>query len=490
MSRVETTAASPFASASEHALAVRTGAVSCRALAELYLRRIHEHNPALRSIVVSNEADARRTADARDEDLARGIVRGPLHGVPVTVKEAFNLAGLPTTVNFRPLRRNVAATDALIVSRLKEAGAIILGKTNVPPMLADYQYFGPLYPTANNPYDATRTPGGSTGGGAAAVAAGLTTLEVGSDLAGSIRVPAHFCGVFGLKPTDNAPMHGDGHVPPPPGSRAGIVAMAALGPLARTMADIELAWSVINRPVWDSIGHLPEKPRVKSTLADYRLAWFDHVGEVRCGDETRRVLSTFLTRLDAAGVASEKRPFDDRWLTEAYAVWGQLFGSIVGQHVPWIVRQVMKYQFARTARHSAIDVLGPWRTGLDLRLKDFGRALSRRVDLVRDLQRRFDDCDFIVCPVSAGPAFPHNHKHRPIALDERKRPYLDYAMPWTIIHNACGNPSLVIPAGTSAEGLPIGLQIAAPPYAERELLHFGTLLEQLGLARCTPPAGY
>ena len=154
-------------------------------------------------------------------------------------------------------------------------------------MLSDYQSFGPLYPTANNPYDVTRTPGGSTGGGAAAVAAGLTTLEIGSDIGGSIRVPAHFCGVFGLKPTENAAMHGEGHVPPLPNSRGGFVAMASMGPLARTMADIELAWRIINQPEWKYFLHLPEKPRVKMALGDYKIAWFDDAGTVACGDETK-----------------------------------------------------------------------------------------------------------------------------------------------------------------------------------------------------------
>jgi hypothetical protein len=180
-------ACSPFASASEHAASIRANGQSCQELAELYLSRIHQHNPALHAIVLSNEAGALQAARERADDLRHNIVRGPLHGVPVTVKEAFNLEGLKTTVNFLRLKNNVATSDSLVVRRLKGAGAVVLGKTNIPTMLSDYQSFGPLYPTATNPYDATRTPGGSTGGGAAAVAAGLTTLEIGSDIGGSIR---------------------------------------------------------------------------------------------------------------------------------------------------------------------------------------------------------------------------------------------------------------------------------------------------------------
>jgi Asp-tRNA(Asn)/Glu-tRNA(Gln) amidotransferase A subunit family amidase len=288
--------------------------------------------------------------------------------------------------------------------------------------------------------------------------------------------------------TENAAMHGKGHVPPLPGSRGGFVAMACVGPLARTMADIELAWRIINRPVWKHCFHLPQKPRVKTALADYRIAWFEDVGAIACGDETKRVLGAFLHMLESGGVKSEKRPFDDLWLNEAYAVWGLLFGSMAAQDAPWIVRQVMKRRFSRTGKGSVINVQGPWKAGLDLRFKDFSRALKRRVDLVRDLQRRFDEYDFIISPVAAGPAFRHNPAHRPIELDGRTVAYLDYAMPSAIIYNACGNPALVVPAGRSASGLPVGIQIAAPHYAEAELIHFGKLIEQRGVA-CARPTG-
>ena len=480
---------SPYASASELATSIREQDVSCQALAELYVGRIRQYNPALNAIVISNEADAIRTARERDDDLRQHIVRGPLHGVPVTVKESFNLSGLKTTVNFPRLKNNVATGDALIVRRLKEAGATILGKTNIPTMLSDYQSFGPLYPTANNPYDVTRTPGGSTGGGAAAVAAGLTTFEIGSDIGGSIRVPSHFCGVFGLKPTENAAMHGEGHVPPEPNSRSGFVAMASMGPLARSMADIELAWKVINQPEWKYFLHLPQKPQVKTTLGDYKVAWFADAGSVACGEETKQALSTFVRRLEAGGVITEERPFDDRWLNEAYAVFGLLFGSIAGQDAPWIVRQIMKRQFSRMGAGTTTRILEPLKAGLNLRFTAFSRALKRRVELVQELQRRFEACDFIISPVAAGPAFRHNHQHRPIDLDGRTVPYIDYVMPFVSIYNACGNPVLAVPAGRSADGLPIGLQIAAPHYAEAELIHFGKLIEQLGLV-CPRPDGY
>ena len=216
------------------------------------------------------------------------------------------------------------------------------------------------------------------------------------------------------------------------------------------------------------------------------VAWFDDAGKVPCGEETKNVLSAFLRRLEAAGVQTEKRPFDDRWLDEVYAVWGLLFGSIVGQDASWIARQIMKRQFSTMCRGAVSNVLTSLKAGLDLRFKSFSRALKQRTDLVEELARRFDVYDFIISPVAAGPAFPHNHTHSPIVQEGRTWAYMDYAAPFTILYNSCGNPALVVPAGQSPSGLPVGVQIAAPHYAEHELIQFGKLIEGLGVTFAKP----
>jgi amidase len=295
--------------------------------------------------------------------------------------------------------------------------------------------------------------------------------------------------VFGLKPTENAMMHGEGHVPPAPTDRGGFVAMASRGPLARTMADLELAGSIINEPTWNYFLHLPARPVAKRALGEYRVAWFDDVGSAPCGEETRRVLGEFVRLLQGAGVTVEKRPFDQRWLDEAYDVWGILFGAIMGQDAPWIVRKILGYQLGKMGKGTRLDLVRSLKTGLALGFQDVSVALKRRVALVRELQRRFDEYDFIISPVAAGPAFPHNQEHEPIPLDSGTIAYLDYVGPFVAIYNACGNPVLVVPAGKSASGLPIGLQIAAPHYAELELIQFGKWLEPLGVT-FTPPVGY
>jgi amidase len=226
---------------------------------------------------------------------------------------------------------------------------------------------------------------------------------------------------------------------------------------------------------------LPTKPATKKAIGEYRVAWFDDVGTVRCGDETKKVLAAFVRTLGDAGVRADKRPFDQRWLEEAYAVWGLLFGAIVGQDAPWVARKIVGWQFGKMGSDTTINLLGPLKRGLALRFKDFSRALKRRVDLVQDLQRQFEEVDFIISPVAAGPAFPHNHQHRPIAVDGRTMPYLDHTAPFVAMYNASGNPVLVIPAGRSTEGLPIGVQIAAPHYAELELIQLGKWIEGLGV---------
>jgi amidase len=247
------------------------------------------------------------------------------------------------------------------------------------------------------------------------------------------------------------------------------------------MDDIELAWSVINRRTWSRLGHLPSRPRSKTDAREYRIAWFDDIGRVTCDEDTRHAVASFVGRLEQAGVICEKRPFEQAWLDEAYAIWCVLFGAVLGQDASWIVRQVMKWQFMRISRGSVVDA-SPIRAGLALNFTAVSRALKRRVDLVADLERRFEDYDFIISPVAVGPAFRHNPRHQPIAIDNRTVAYADYVAPYTAIYNSVGNPVLVVPAGQNDQGLPIGVQIAAPHYGEDDLMHFGRLAERLGAA--------
>ncbi|MBV8452989.1 MAG: amidase, partial [Deltaproteobacteria bacterium] len=229
-----------FATAQELAASIRERRISATEVMEAHLAQIAQHNPALNAIVTIDAERALSRAKEADTVLARGEVWGPLHGVPVTIKDAIETAGLRTTGGFPPLADHIPSADASVVSRVRAAGAIIVGKTNVPVLSADYRADNPIFGRTNNPWDLERTPGGSTGGGSAALAAGLSPLEIGSDLAGSLRNPAHYCGVFALKPTEHrVPL--TGHIPEPPKILRGVRHMQTIGPLARSIEDLSLA---------------------------------------------------------------------------------------------------------------------------------------------------------------------------------------------------------------------------------------------------------
>ena len=260
----------PFSTATELAAAVRNKDVSSLELTDMYIDRVERYDEQTNAVVVRDFERGREAARAADEALARGGDAGPLHGVPMTVKEAYNVTGLPTTWGIPELRHNVAAEDADYVRRLKAAGAVIFGKTNVPLNLGDFQSFNEIYGTTNNPWDLTRTPGGSSGGSSAALAAGLTALEAGSDIGGSIRNPAHFCGIYGHKPTWGI-VSDEGHALP------GMVAptdIAVVGPMARCAEDLALSMDIVagagrtDRDGWQL--NLPQPARAR--LSDFRVA--------------------------------------------------------------------------------------------------------------------------------------------------------------------------------------------------------------------------
>jgi len=227
-----------FQTAAQLAGIIRSREASSAEVLEDHLRQIREHNPALNAVVTLDEERALERAREADAALAQGEIWGPLHGVPVTIKDTFETAGLRTTASFKPLADYRPQTDATVVARLRAAGAIILAKTNMPELALDIQSVSPIFGRANNPWDLGRTPGGSTGGGAAAVAAGLSPLEVGSDIGGSIRIPSHFCGLFGFKPTENR-VPESGHIPGLPGEPRTVRHMGVFGPLARSVEDLK-----------------------------------------------------------------------------------------------------------------------------------------------------------------------------------------------------------------------------------------------------------
>ena len=270
----------PFRSAKQLASLIRRKKVGCLELLDIYLERIERHNSGINAIIFMNIDEARKRAKAADRALANGNVWGQLHGVPMTIKESYDVVGMPTTWGLPHLRDNYPKSNAIAVDRFLSAGAVLFGKTNVPLYLADWQSFNEIYGTTNNPWDVTRVPGGSSGGSAAALAAGLTGLEAGSDIGASIRNPAHYCGVYGHKPTY-------GVVTPRGQALPGVVAVSdisAIGPMARSAADLALALDVMSGPDHiDGAGWQLRLPKPKQKrLREYKVAvlYSDHEAEV------------------------------------------------------------------------------------------------------------------------------------------------------------------------------------------------------------------
>ncbi|RUO37824.1 hypothetical protein CWE15_11080 [Aliidiomarina taiwanensis] len=487
--------------ASQVAESILHGDTSSTEVTNHYLNRISKYNNHLHAYVFIDKEGALSKAKECDRILAdykkKGLSTaelGPLFGVPISIKESFAWVGTATTLNYPPMKNFIATNTSVLVQRLLDAGAIILGKTNVPTLLADIQTAGPLYPTSNNPYDMSRTPGGSTGGGAAALAAGLSTLELGSDIGGSIRNPSNFCGLFGLKPTENGTTS-DGHFPPLPksvsGRTPGISVLNNTGPLARSVADLERAYHVLYQPDWQQLQYMPVQRKHCSSpnLGDYSFAYFDGLHGMQAGREARYGLEKMVQRIAGQGAKVEKIELPKPLTERMFKLWARLFGFMMGQNLSWPMRKLFYLSFRKALSQSQLPAKEDLKKGLSLNYHVFSEAMAERQQLIAEINALLAPYDAILSPTSMGPAFPHNPKHAPIPLDGEHMPYIDYCLPFVVLYNLTGHPVLTVPSGLSENGLPIGVSIAAPHHAEASLFAIGKQLESLGYA-FTPPTNF
>jgi amidase len=478
----------PFRSATTLAADIKAKRIGCRELLELYLERIARFNPRINAVIVLDTEVARRRADAADAALAKGESWGPLHGVPMTVKESYDVVGLPTTRGLTHLRDRRAERNALSVERLLGAGAVIFGKTNVPVRLADWQSYNPIYGTTNNPWDVTRTPGGSSGGSAAALAAGLTGLEAGSDIGSSIRNPAHYCGVYGHKPTY-------GVVSPKGCTMPGVVAtgdISVIGPMARSSTDLALALDIMAGPDeidgagWTLALPAPRRER----LADYKVALMldDPNSEVdRSVQDQLQKLGDFLAKRGAR-VSDRARPDIDT--ARAHATYIDLLRAATSG-------QQSDEQFA--AALATVHALPKDDQSYFARLTR-ANTMAHRDWLAANEQRHrmrlkwaefFKEYDLFLCPVAASAAPPHDQQgerwERMITVNGKRVPTTDQLF-WAGYTCAFFLPATAAPTG-EIEGLPVGVQITGPQYGDRSCLHFAALLEREYRA-FVPPPGY
>jgi amidase len=424
-----------------------------------------------------------------DAAIARGETWGPLHGIPMTVKESYKVEGTPTTHGRPEWKDEVATEDAVAVRRLREAGAIIFGKTNVPLALADFQSYNDIYGTTNNPYDLSRTPGGSSGGSAAALASGLTGLETGSDIGGSIRNPAHFCGVFGHKPTWNLLwMRGHG---PPQDVRAASD-LSVIGPLARSARDLETAVRTMAGP--DDImarGYrlaLPELPA--DGLRGLRVAVWADDDMCPVSAEVRSRVDRVAAMLADAGATVDPTARPDFTSEHSHATYENLLHATMSARKPdEEYESLRRYvetlapddqsQSARVFR-AQVSSFKAWRQNNEL-----------REHLRWKWHDFFEQHDVMVTPIMPTAAFPHDHRafgERTIRVDDREIPYFQQTF-WAGLTGVAFLPSTVIPTGLNDAGLPIGLQIVGPEYADLITIGIAHHLELLG-CRFEPPAAY
>lgn len=478
----------PFSSANEIAAAIRGRRVSATEVLDLYLSRIAKHNPALNAICTLDEPGARERAKRADAALVRGELWGPLHGVPMTIKDALETAGMRTTGGYPPLANYVPARDAPAVARLRAAGAILMGKTNVPPLSADYRADNPIFGRTNNPWDLSRTPGGSTGGGSAAVSGGLSVFDVGSDLAGSVRTPAHYCGLFGLKPTERR-VPNTGHIPEPPGLPRAVRHMNVLGPLARSVDDLSLILRVIAGPddaEWD-VPPVPITEAPERALASVRFAWSTDFAGVPVTNDTKNAIARLTNELVGLGCKVEQRMPSDFDLNLAWETWGEILIAERSATAPERVAERIAALIA-TLGEDAPVARGSAK-GSRASIGDYMASLTRRDALITALEKFFDDWDAFLCPVTVGPAIPHVPFGTPIDVDDAKVPYFLAGTAYTCVFNLTGHPAVVLPLARSKEGLPIGVQLVGRRWSEATLLALARRLSLLTGPFRSPP-GY
>jgi amidase len=475
-----------FETATRLARAIRNGRLSSRDAIDSHLQRIARLNGPLNALVVVDQDSALRAARAADRALERkGAKLGSLHGVPISIKEAFDVAGLATTSSFPPLKGNVASTDASAVARLRAAGAIILGKSNVPELCMDFQTDSPLFGTTKNAWDARRTAGGSTGGGAAAVAARLSPLELGSDIGGSVRNPAHYNGIFSLKPTEwRVPSRG--HVPGLPGQTRTVRYMGVYGPLARSVDDLELALRLIAGPDGNEaeVAPVPLGPTPKLSAKGLRIAFIDSNPLVPASAETGRVVQETVRRLAKTGMKVKCAEPEGLDWQQAWDDWSDLLQYEVRALQPLAERERF---FNKT--DAPDPSLRSVSRAAKLDLAEFFAVLDRRDQLIRRCESFLDDHDAWLMPVMPDVAFVRQKSGEPLKIDGRAHPYFLAGTSYNFLANLTGQPSVVLPCGLSKEGLPIGLQLVGKRWGEAKLLGIAKVLEKL-LPPCPVPPSY
>jgi amidase len=490
-----------FFSASQLAKMICERNVSAVEVLEAHLAQIAQYNPQLNAICTLNTEAARQQAQQADAAITRGENWGRLHGVPITIKDALETVGLRTTAGYSPLKDYIPQQDATVVARLKAAGAIILGKTNLAESSGDFQGINDLFPRVNNPWNLNYTPGGSSSGGAAAIATGLSPLDICSDFGGSIRQPAHFCGVFGLKPTDRR-VPTTGHLPEMPGMPRCIRQMLTVGCLARSMEDLRLCLQIIAGAdtAQPDIPPVPLNIPSDKPLQQLRIAWADEWDNFPVASEIKSAIQFAVQKLIDQKLNVQK------WVPtfDFVAAW-QVYFKVATYNLIYSQPSTFDYirkslaflwretrggdrQFQQISQVANVANIA-FSVFFNPSLKGYFEALTQRDQMIAQMDKELEPWDVWLCPVAMTPAFPHRLKGEAVEVDSKKVSYMMASGAYTIPFSLTGHPVVVIPNGQTQAGLPIGLQIVGKRWQEMELL---TIAEKISgiLGSFQSPPGY
>ena len=456
--------------------ALTEGRITSVQLLNLHIDRFQRVNRSLNAVIKTNIDRARERANGLDRMREDGRILGPLHGLPMTVKDTLDVAEMPATAGAPEFsKRAKSVPDAKVVARARAAGAVIWGKTNVPYLASEWQSYNKLFGRTNNPYDLSRTPGGSSGGAAAALAAGLTPLEIGSDIGGSLRIPAHFTGTVSLKPTFGV-IPQAGHVPPSP-DYMGEVDLNVIGPMARTVRDLKLLRSVMQT------GATGAKSAFNLNIAGSKLAlWMDHETWPVCS-EIRQMMEQIVPEIEGSGasILSVKPDIDPDELLDVYL---SLLILVVAMDMPalqraglTLLRPLLKW-LQRDVDTPYTD--GNWAVKAGLTHFEWLKIDGRRAALKQIMRDFFHSYDALIMPVAPIPAIPHNTGKpvlkRRIKVDGKSIPYASH-LNWISLASACHLPAVTLPIGQTRQGLPVGIQIVGAQGDDAKLLDIAEVLE-------------
>lgn len=484
-----------YLSATQLMLAIKNKQVTSLELLEAFIERIEMLNDGINAVITRNYDAARERAKEADAALARGELWGPLHGLPMTIKDTYETTDMATSSGIRPLQAHMARKNADVVEQLLEAGAIIFGKTNVPELAMDVQTYNKLYGITNNPWNRNHTVGGSSGGSAASLASGFTALEIGSDIGGSIRIPANYCGVYGHKPSYGiVPMRG--HIPGAPGQLS-TIDLPVAGPMARSAEDLALALDILVKPdQFDRKGSVINLPKPRhNNLKDFKVAcWLDD-SAAPVDDSVKSVLDNTIESLREKGVTvdADARPgveFQDSLNMYLKLLGGAISASINDTEFAAVSAASLVSKplgrFGLIGNNPFYNVM----QGLALSQRDWQKLNEARTKVRRKWEKFFGNYDVLLTPVTPTAAIPHQIKgnmvSRQIKVNGKRRPYIN-SLFWIHQATAAYLPATTAPGGLTEEGLPVGLQIIGDFMEDKTTIRFAELIEKEVVGFKQPP---